>query len=157
MKTYLDIETSFSGKITVLGMYRPSKGVLQLVADEVSPESLLDFLDGSHTICTYNGSRFDLPVIRNNLGIDLTEDFRSHDLMLDCWSQNLYGGLKAVEKQLGIARNLQEVDGYQALVLWQRYIESDDSEALETLLEYNKEDVLNLCVLEEILGVDGPQ
>lgn len=157
MKTYLDIETSFSGKITVLGMYRPSKGILQLVADEVSPESLLDFLDGSHTICTYNGSRFDLPVIRNNLGIDLTEDFRSHDLMLDCWSQNLYGGLKAVEKQLGIARNLQEVDGYQALLLWQRYIESDDSEALETLLEYNKEDVLNLCVLEEILGVDGPQ
>lgn len=156
MKTYLDIETSFSGRITVVGMYRPSRGIVQLVADEVSPEKLLEFIAGSHAICTYNGSRFDLPVIKNNLGIDLVATFESHDLMFDCWSKNLYGGLKAVEKQLGISRRRPDVDGYQALFLWQRYIEYDDTEALDTLLEYNKEDVLNLCVLEEKLYSDAP-
>ncbi len=151
MKTYLDIETSFSSEITVIGMFRPTKGIVQLVADQATPESLLDFIEGSHTICTYNGSRFDLPVIKNNLGIDLASIFRSHDLMFDCWSRNLYGGLKAVEKKLGIPRSSADLTGYDALLLWKRFQDFNDIEALQSLLEYNKEDVLNLCLLEERL------
>jgi uncharacterized protein YprB with RNaseH-like and TPR domain len=151
VKTYLDIETSFSGEITVIGMYRPTKGIVQLVAEEANPEKLLDFLEGSHIICTYNGSRFDLPVIKNNLGVDLVSEFKSHDLMFDCWSQNLYGGLKVVEKKLGIPRTSADLTGYDALLLWEQYQKYNNVKALERLLEYNKEDVLNLCVLEEKL------
>jgi len=151
MKAYLDIETSFSGEITVIGIYRPTKGFVQLIRGEAGPDELIDFLEGSLAICTYNGSRFDLPVIKSKLGIDLISDFESHDLMYDCWSQNLYGGLKAVEKKLGIARNLNGLNGYDALILWERYQKLNDREALETLLEYNREDVLNLPLLEEQL------
>ena len=71
--------------------------------------------------------------------------------MYDCWNYNLYGGLKAVERQLGIARKFKEVNGYEAVKLWWKYVESFDLDALNTLLEYNKEDVLNLKVLRDML------
>jgi len=63
----------------------------------------------------------------------------------------LYGGFKAVERQLGIERQLTEVNGYEAVKLWWRYVDYFDLDALNTLLEYNKEDVLNLKVLKERL------
>ncbi len=71
--------------------------------------------------------------------------------MFDCWSRNLYGGLKAVEKKLGIPRSSADLTGYDALLLWKRFQDFNDIEALQSLLEYNKEDVLNLCLLEERL------
>jgi len=92
-----------------------------------------------------------LPFIRSRLGINLAEQFTHHDLMYDCWRNNLFGGLKAVERQLGINRELKGVDGYEAVRLWWRYVDSFDLDALNTLLEYNKEDVINLRTLKEIL------
>ncbi len=71
--------------------------------------------------------------------------------MYDCWRNNLYGGFKAVERRLGIARELTEVNGYQAVLLWWRYLESFDLDALKALLAYNKEDVVNLRILKERL------
>jgi uncharacterized protein YprB with RNaseH-like and TPR domain len=71
--------------------------------------------------------------------------------MYDCWRSNLYGGFKAVEKRLGIERRLVEIDGYQAVRLWWRYVNDYDEDALNTLLEYNKEDVMNLKTLRECL------
>ena len=71
--------------------------------------------------------------------------------MYDCWRNKLYGGFKAVERQLGIERKLTEVNGYEAVRLWWRYVDSFDLDALNTLLEYNKEDVVNLKVLKERL------
>ena len=73
------------------------------------------------------------------------------DLMYDCWQCNLYGGFKAVERQLGIERKLTEVNGWEAVRLWWRYVDYFDLDALNTLLEYNKEDVLNLKTLKERL------
>jgi len=35
----------------------------------------------------------------------------TRDLMFDCWVKKLYGGLKGVEKQLGVARNLPDMNG----------------------------------------------
>ena len=73
--------------------------------------------------------------------------------MYDCWERNLYGGFKSVERQLGIERKLVGMDGYQAVRMWWRYVESFGLEALDMLLEYNKEDVLNLKILREMLEV----
>jgi len=56
-----------------------------------------------------------------------------------------------VERQLGIPRRLTEVDGYQAVRLWWRYVNDYDEDALSTLLEYNREDVVNLKTLKEKL------
>ncbi len=152
MKAYLDIETSFDGSITVVGLHAEDRGMIQLVGGKISDFALWRALEGVKTICTYNGSRFDLPVIRRRLGLDLPKEFRSHDLMYDCWRHGLFGGLKRVEEQLGISRRSKGIDGFDAMRLWSRYENGGDVEALEVLLTYNRDDVLNLPVLEARLS-----
>jgi uncharacterized protein YprB with RNaseH-like and TPR domain len=58
-----------------------------------------------------------------------------------------------VEQQLGIGRELQGVDGFEAVMLWWRYVNDGDKDALRTLLKYNEEDIKNLKVLRERLAV----
>jgi hypothetical protein len=41
------------------------------------------------------------------------------------------------------------MNGWDAVLLWQRYQHYGDQKALATLLEYNREDVMNLKVLRE--------
>ncbi|MBZ0159177.1 ribonuclease H-like domain-containing protein [Candidatus Methylomirabilis sp.] len=151
MKAYLDIETSFEGAITVVGLYAADRGLVQLIGTKISDVAVRQALEGVETICTYNGNRFDLPVIRRRLGLDLREVCQSHDLMYTCWRYGLYGGLKRVEEQLSISRRSKGVDGMEAMRLWSRYDDDGDEEALQTLLTYNSEDVLNLPVLESRL------
>jgi len=155
---YLDIETTGLSyqyaDITVIGIYLVNGSdsrLVQLVGKEVAVDNLLKAVDGVNTIYTYNGSRFDLPFINGSLGIDLEKVADHHDLMYDCWRCNLFGGFKAVEQQLGITRQLQGITGLDAVLLWQRYQNYSDREALATLLKYNEEDVINLKVLRERL------
>ena len=151
MKAYLDIETSFSGEITVIGIYYSDGRLMQLIGDEINCDKLLNSLNRAETIITYNGSLFDLPVIRNKLGIDLTKHYSCYDLMYDCWRYNLYGGLKRVEEQLGIDRASKGINGWEAMRLWENYREYKDQQALTTLLNYNRDDVMNLVTLEKKL------
>lgn len=158
LEAYLDIETTGLSRIyheiTVVGInLSPGSETefRQLVGTEINADSILEALAGVHVIYTYNGSRFDLPFIHSQLGIDLTDMVEHRDLMYDCWRCNLYGGFKAVERQLGIERRLKQVSGYEAVRLWWRYVDYFDLDALNTLLEYNKEDVLNLKTLKERL------
>jgi uncharacterized protein YprB with RNaseH-like and TPR domain len=151
-RAYLDIETSFTGKITVVGIYRPDREIVQLVGDEITHVSLMDTLASAGVIVTYNGNRFDLPVIKRRVGVDLRAHFSSCDLMYDCWRQGFYGGLKGVENQLGISRQTKGVTGRDAPVLWERYERKGDREALGLLLQYNCDDVMNLVVLEQLLS-----
>ena len=157
-EAYLDIETtglaSFFDAITVIGIYRcdgMNGEVIQLIDEEVTSDNLLKALEGVNTIYTYNGSRFDLPFINVSLGIDLASQFYHHDLMYDCWRNNLYGGFKAVERQLGIPRQLKGIGGIEAIWLWWQYQNDDDKNALALLLQYNKEDVVNLKALRNKL------
>jgi uncharacterized protein YprB with RNaseH-like and TPR domain len=124
---------------------------VQLLAEDITADNLLEALHGVDVLYTYNGSRFDLPFIHCRLGVDLEGLIKHCDLMYDCWRNNLYGGFKAVERQLGISRRLKEINGYDAVRLWWRYVNDYDEDALVTLLEYNKEDVVNLAALKERL------
>ena len=155
---YLDIETTGLScqyaDITVIGIYLVNGSesrMVQLVGKEVSVDNLLKSVDGVRTIYTYNGSRFDLPFIHGSLGINLADTIHHHDLMYDCWRCNLKGGFKAVEMQLGIPRQLKGMNGWDAVLLWQRYQDNNDRKALTTLLKYNEEDVMNLKALKERL------
>jgi len=160
LRAYLDIETTgfsrYDCDLTVIGVAL-EKGrkcrVVQLIEDDLSEKDLLKALRGVDEIYSYNGSRFDLPFIETKIGVDLKGCFYHTDLMYDCWRQDLYGGLKAVEKQLGINRRLKDVDGYMAVQLWWDYFNNNNEQALEILLEYNEEDVVNLRVLRRKLGV----
>lgn len=154
-RAYLDIETSFDRRLTIVGVHRPGRDTLQLVGRQITPDALLLFLEGVNVIHTYNGDSFDLPRIRDCIGLDLKEMFTSEDLMHDCHRMRLYGGLKKVEIQLGIGRKSAGLDGMDAMRLWEKYVETDDTSALETLLLYNREDVENLVTLRDRLSALG--
>ncbi|HAV10251.1 MAG TPA: exonuclease [Dehalococcoidia bacterium] len=155
---YLDIETTGLSQsfdtITVIGLLlcsaRDSK-LIQLFGRQVTKDNLLNSLNGVKNLYTYNGQRFDIPFIAARLGTDLSTLFEHRDLMYDCRRNNLVGGFKAVEQQLGIPRHLKGVGGAEAVTLWKCYKENSDREALQILLQYNKEDVVNLKFLKEHL------
>jgi len=157
---YLDIETTSlspaDGELTVVGVYlhNGSEGkMVQLVGGEISDVRLDEITENIQTLYTYNGARFDLPYIKAKLGLDLTQRRVHRDLMYDCWRNNLYGGLKAVERQLGIRRQTAGIDGRMAVRLWWDYQRCGDVTLLEILLKYNREDVLSLKMLRNKLRV----
>ncbi len=122
--------------------------MVQLVGDEANRTNLWNALDGVTEILTYNGFRFDLPVIKREVKLDLKRFFECRDLMHDCWRAKLYGGLKRVEEQLGIERVSRGIDGFMAMRLWERFRVYGEEEALRALLQYNREDAVNLFHLE---------
>ncbi len=160
-RAYIDIETTglskYLAELTVIGIaVVQGKKVkfTQLIEDNLTDVKLLRALRGTDEIYSYNGSRFDLPFIKTALGLDLKSQFKHTDLMYDCWKNNLKGGFKVVETLLGIERKLKDIDGRKAVLLWWDYINNSNRTALKTLLEYNKEDVLNLRNLRRKLSVD---
>jgi len=160
-RAYLDVETTglswHYNELTVIGIGL-EKGrrieVIQLIENDLYDEKLVEILENVDEIYTYNGSRFDLPFINTRLGVDLKQCVKHTDLMYDCWRHELKGGLKAVERKLGIDRKLKNVDGYMAVQLWWDYVNNSSQESLKTLLDYNQEDVVNLKVLRKKLGVE---
>jgi len=145
---YLDIETTglseFHDQITTIATYDGTE-----VRCYVSGENLDDFcedIDRYDLLVTYNGKTFDLPFIERSFGITLN---KAHiDLRYILRNLGYTGGLKSCERQLGLDRGaLAGVDGYFAVLLWQEYKKSGNKRALETLLAYNIEDVINLETL----------
>ncbi len=145
---YLDIETTgldgFSNDITVIGLYDG-----QTVYHYIRHQNLHDFtkdIEKYKVVVTYNGKCFDVPFIRNNLGVSMEQ---THiDLRYVLQSVGLTGGLKRCEVQVGIDRgDLVGLDGFDAVFLWNDFERKDDQKALETLLAYNSQDIVNLETL----------
>jgi uncharacterized protein YprB with RNaseH-like and TPR domain len=145
---YIDIETTGLGDprdhITTIALYDGKK-----VFHYVYGENLEDFktdIQRYKLLVTYNGKCFDVPFIRRSLGIAIPQ---AHiDLMYVLRGLGITGGLKGCEKKLGLDRkDLNGVDGYFAVLLWREFLRSGDRAALETLLAYNIEDVINLETL----------
>ena len=154
MKTaFLDIETTGLSpnydEITVIGLYIEENEkckIIQLVEDSICANNLILALKNVDLVYTYNGKRFDLPFIKAKLDVDIAARYKHNDLMYYCHRCDLYGGLKVVEKRLGIRRKLPDIDGIIAVQLWYEY-QRGSKKAFQTLLEYNREDVLNLKLL----------
>jgi uncharacterized protein YprB with RNaseH-like and TPR domain len=159
-RAYLDIETTglscSRADLTVIGLcleWGRKREVIQWVGDRISAAPLIRHLKNVQVLHTYNGARFDLPFIKAELGIDLSDYVTHKDLMYECWRRNLYGGLKKVEKRLGINRRTKGIDGRMAVKLWYDYANNGSQSSLALLLEYNKEDIVNLAVLRRKLCV----
>jgi uncharacterized protein len=142
---FLDIETTGLGgpgdHITTIVLYDGRS-----VRHYVHGQNLNDFpaaVAAYSLLVTFNGKCFDVPFIERSFGIKL---MAAHiDLRYVLKSLGYAGGLKAVEVKLGLDRkDLRDVDGYFAVLLWQEYRRRGDPRALETLLAYNAADVLNL-------------
>ena len=101
---------------------------------------------------TFNGTRFDEPVLRRHLP-DLGEPALHLDLRFWGHALGLRGGLKRLEESLGFGRpeHLHGVNGLDAIHLWERFRASGDREALRRLCEYNLYDAIQLRTLCETL------
>ncbi len=112
----------------------------------VEGKNLSDFVPDMRqyeVLVTYNGKCFDIPFIEKQFGV--TVDHFQLDLRYILRRLGYSGGLKSCERQIGLDRgDLDGVDGYFAVLLWNEYIARNSEKALETLLAYNIEDVVNL-------------
>ena len=98
---------------------------------------------------TFNGSQFDVPFLRAHFP-KARLDQAHIDLRFALASLGYRGGLKAVERSLGLRRDpaIQGVDGFEAVYLWHRH-RRGDRQALRKLLLYNLTDVVNMVELVE--------
>ena len=149
MKAYLDIETDREGNISVIGISIGSQGFKQFVGKGITSHKVENCLRQARTIVTFNGDSFDLPQIKKHLNLDLALTHHSYDLFKVKKQLNIKGGLKELEKLYGIKRKTDGVNGFKAIQLWEIYRRHGRKDALELLLQYNREDVLNLIPLEE--------
>lgn len=147
---YLDIETTgteAASDITLVGLY-DGRVTRQYFDDSL--EELPEALDRYQVLVTFNGSTFDLPFLERRF-----PGLRLHQIHIDLryvyHRLGMKGGLKAIEKRLRIERSpdTQDVRGWDAIWLWERY-QGGEARALDTLLQYNSEDVVNLKPLLEI-------
>ncbi len=144
---YLDIETTgLNGydEITTIGLY-DGKSLFHYIHG-VNLNNFMDDIQNYKLIVSYNGKTFDVPFIENYFQIKLKQ---AHiDLRYVLKSLGIAGGLKQCEKHLGLYReDLDGVDGYFAVLLWYDFARNRNKKALETLLAYNTEDVVNLETL----------
>jgi uncharacterized protein YprB with RNaseH-like and TPR domain len=142
---YLDIETtgldSWSNEITTIALY-DGNSVLTYVQGQNLDEFKGD-VKRFKVLVTYNGRCFDVPFIESYFGIKLNQVHI--DLRYLLRSLGYTGGLKGCEKKAGINRgDLEGIDGYFAVLLWEDYQRNKNRKALETLLAYNIQDVVNL-------------
>ena len=142
---YVDIETTGLilgyDNITTISLYDGNS--VRCYVAERNLNQFIDDLQSYSIIVSYNGKCFDVPFIEKQFNVTLNQ----HQLDLRYILKRLgyAGGLKSCERQIGIDRgNLAEVDGYFAVLLWHEYATKRNEKALETLLAYNIEDVVNL-------------
>ncbi len=145
---YLDIETtgmSWPQEVTVIGLYDGDT-----FQQFVQGQNLADFEEAIQPfdlIVTFNGLQFDVPVLRACFrGLNFPAVHL--DLRFILARLGFKGGLKRIEPHFGIERppEVADLDGWEAVLLWERHRRGDRT-ALNTLLKYNREDVINLKTL----------
>ncbi len=149
---FLDIETEGLSKerngITLIGLYK--KGRYFAYVRGFNFEKVLFQLATSPFWITFGGENFDVPFIKKTFpGLD----FPKYHLDLYHYTPliGIKGGLKKVEKALGLERKTDGMNGYHAVKLWKKWQEEQDREALKNLILYNKEDVVNLKIILEYI------
>ena len=152
---YLDIETdglSRDSLVTVVTVHRPGDTVTLTEGIDLTPEALSEALDGAAILVSFNGSCFDVPVLRNSFP-EVDWDIPQFDLRFASRKVGVRGGLKPLEIELGITRSeeIEGVDGADAVRLWKMWERHGDRDALDILTEYNRADTVNLERIADIV------
>lgn len=145
---YLDIETDGGNdpdSVTMIGLY-DGKEFNALIKGE-NLESFRDIISQYSTIVTFFGTGFDIPVLKRRFP-DAIFDQIHIDLHPILRKLGYRGGLKKIEPQFGIQRSEDTIGltGRDAVFLWRKYVRGSE-EALDRLVAYNREDVVNLETL----------
>ena len=148
---FLDIETTGLDKhnddITVIGLYDGKES--KIFVNGKNMNEFAKEMDKYQMIVSFNGRCFDVPFIQSKFPkLDMN---KFHiDLRFVMKAIGYSGGLKKIEKEVGITRDddLQDIDGFEAVRLWYKY-KRGDANALGLLIKYNIADIENLKTLME--------
>jgi len=149
---FIDIETTGLSpeysEVTVIGTL--AGGETSLFVNGVNLDEFPEYARQFPLLVSFNGSQFDVPFLRFHFP-QARLDQAHIDLRFVFASLGQKGGLKAIEKRLGLSRAswIQETDGYEAVRLWHRY-RRGDRDGLDKLILYNLTDVVNMVELMEI-------
>jgi len=151
----VDIETTGLtpgfDQITLIGLSRGGHEQV-FVADRALGEdkpldTFPDAMKGVRLLVTFNGVGFDAPFIERHFRArGFTFEMPHLDLMFPARAAGLTGGLKDMEKQVGIVRadDIKEVRGSQAIALWGAWKQGDRA-SYDKLTAYCKADCRNLA------------
>jgi uncharacterized protein YprB with RNaseH-like and TPR domain len=142
---YLDIETNSFGEITVVGLYGHGTYTALIRGETLDWRQLADELCQYELLVTFCGTSFDLPMLMAHFpNLPLNQP---HIDLCGVGRQLGYrGGLKAIERRMGIERasELQGFTGADAVRQWNRWRHRRDDEARRLLVAYNEADCVNL-------------
>ncbi|RMF05612.1 exonuclease [Candidatus Woesearchaeota archaeon] len=154
---FLDIETTGASRYDRINMIGISDGAdvrTMLRGFNMDEELFLSQVKKAKLLVTFNGASFDIPFLKRSFpkAKHFIERIPHIDLRHLCARAGLKGGLKNIEREVGITRKNRTVErifGGDPLLLWRTFIASGDDYYLQLLIEYNEEDTLNLRPLLE--------
>lgn len=150
---FFDIETTGldkkKNKVTTMSLHRNGNTKTLVRGDNLTREKLQEEFHKSSLIVSFNGKRFDQPFLEHNYKMNINNPHI--DLMYLCRNIGLSGGLKEIEKEIGINRDLEDLDGREAIRLWKKYEKTGKQQYLDKLVKYNEYDAMNLEELAEIV------
>lgn len=150
---FFDIETTglsaSHSDVTTVSFHRTGETTTLVRGDGLTRDALATELSRAPVLVSFNGKRFDVPFLERSFDLDID---RPHiDLMYPCRQLDLTGGLKAIERAVGIDRDRPDLSGRDAVRLWHAY-ERGDERSLETLVSYNRADTINLESLMDVVA-----
>ena len=146
---FLDIETNGgfgADSITVIGVYDGDESRIYVKYRDLE-EFATDAADYALWV-TFFGTGFDVPFLRRRFP-ETSFDQLHVDLCPLLRRLGFKGGLKRIEKQIGIARedDVDGLSGYDAVRLWRQWRQHKDRAALDLLVAYNRADIENLSLV----------
>ena len=154
---FLDIETTglslYYDIITVIGTFDAYKNKIKIFLRDNNLGDIRNYLQDYEIVVTFNGKLFDIPFIKKEFP-EIKFPPIHIDLRFLLRSLGLTGPLKDIEKKVGIGRekDVQEINGRGAAVLWSKFVKGDDG-ALKKLLLYNIYDTINLEKLMQFVYI----
>jgi len=135
--TVIGLADSARARVFVAGIPQPGDETITRFTEAMREYRLL---------VTFNGANFDVPFIEKHFRDNAFRFDMPHlDLIFPARSLGLSGGLKDMEKHLGIAReqDIKEMRGIEAITLWGAW-RNGDLAAYKRLTTYCKADCVNL-------------
>ena len=145
----IDIETNGGfgpNDITIIGMHHRYETHILVKGKDM--HSFPELFNAVGLMVTFFGTGFDIPFLKRAYPA-LNFDRPHVDVCTLMRRIDMKGGLKAIEHRLGISRDDDAVglDGMDAVRLWNQWLYSRDTNALDLLIKYNREDIQNLPLL----------
>lgn len=156
---FFDIETDGRDELkpTVVSLFDADG--LHVFLEGRNMDALPDALAKRRLWVTFNGSVFDVPVLKRHFPA-LATPAAHLDLRFIFRNLGISAGLKTIEDRFKLSRapHLRGANGMDAVILWRAYRDFADLDALRFLVEYNLYDTFNLRCLMDVawnLSVDG--